>query len=142
MKRKKIVLIIVNIFLPLVIGSLIYYFYKRNIVISDLIRNFTPDFLWFYSFTFSILILRQFNLLNKVTVAIYLASPLIFELFQKYNLIPGTFDFYDIIAYYTGGIIAFIMFQFFYLNRLTISKSWKKQHLLPYNVWWYYSMFL
>jgi hypothetical protein len=122
MNRKKGTLIIVNIFLPLVVGSLVYYFYKRAIVISAPIRNFTPDFLWFYSFTFSILILREFNLLNKITVVIYLSSPLIFELFQKSGLIPGTFDLYDIIAYYSGGIIAFLIFQVFYSNRLTTNK--------------------
>ena len=122
MNRKKVILTIANIFLPLVIGSLVYYFYKKNIIISAPIRNFTPDFLWFYSFTFSILILKQFTLLNKITLFIFLASPLVFELFQKSGLVPGTFDFYDIIAYYSGGIIAFLIFQIFYLNRLTISK--------------------
>ena len=123
MNRKKVILTIANIFLPLIIGGMIYFLNRNSYAISPPIRNFAPDFLWFYSFTFSILMIKQFTLLNKMILFIFLASPLIFELFQKCGLVPGTFDFYDIIAYYSGGIIAFIMFQIFYSNRLTTSKS-------------------
>ena len=127
MNRKRVILTIVNIFLPLMIGGMIYYLNCNSYAISAPIRNFAPDFLWFYSFTFSILILKQFTFLNKMILFIFLASPFAFELFQKSGLVSGTFDLYDIITYYTGGIIAFIMFQIFYSNRLTTSKSWKRE---------------
>lgn len=122
--RKIHVFYLINIFIALILGLLIYIVFrpdtyiskwfsesthlgsiaigmrvKKNIVIAFL-RNYMGDFLWAYALTYSVQIFIEAN--RKKGYIALIISCIIFEILievmQKLNIISGTFDLYDIIV--------------------------------------------
>jgi len=102
--------IILNGFLPLVIGLFIYF-----LPIGQFVRNHLPDGFWAYSLTSMILILwrRKFNFL---WLSIIILCFFIFEFFQQIKLIQGTGDIIDVICYLIFFTIALITNNYFKLK--------------------------
>ncbi len=123
MNKNLILLSVANIIFPLIVGSIIYYLFQKGIIIPSLIKNYLPDTLWFYSFTFSILLLKQYYLVSKWVFITFIVTPLLFEFFQNFGFIPGTFDVLDIIVYYIGGTTAYVIFNLIRLTNLLKSTS-------------------
>lgn len=112
-----------NIFMPLFIGLLIYIFVNKRAYISGIvnipvnlklegitgvfIKCWLADMLWSYAMTFSLaLVLKPFRkrVLISAALTIFLGSFL--ELLQFLNVITGTFDFWDVIFEITAVLIA------------------------------------
>lgn len=89
-----------NIILPLILGVIIYLIKSPGII-----RNHLCDFLWAYSFAFS---LTYIELNNKETFIITLSTGVIFELLQMMHLIRGTFDILDILVELLACIICYV----------------------------------
>ena len=138
MKSNKFYLL--NIILPLIIGSLIYLFidFERLIILRYIkdnhflnfssefneisflsdslkeeflknLRNYLPDALWFYSLmSFLLFVWKKTTPFWKTHILIIslLLIPIIFEISQLFNFLPGTFDILDIVVSYASGILA------------------------------------
>lgn len=89
---------------PFFIG-ISFYFLK----VPKLIRNHAPDFLWAFALSYSLLII--WRRINFFWMGLMLASFISFELLQKYKIINGTFDFYDIIFYFVASIFSILIFK-------------------------------
>jgi hypothetical protein len=97
MKTTRKIDIIVNVFLPLLLG---YFIYNSGDAgrMNLLVKNHLPDGLWAYSFMAAILIIwnRQ---VNYVWIAIACLLSGGFELMQCLHWVAGTGDIMDILAY-------------------------------------------
>ncbi len=88
------------------IGLFIYFVYNikfiaKSNVLFEISRNYIPDICWtisffFISINFTKNITKRYILYNSLYI---LVIALLFELFQCYKVIPGTFDIIDIIIY-------------------------------------------
>jgi len=137
-RRHKIRLIILHSIIPIIIGTLIYLFYRKTSLLifqwidiinlkqvviylrelfnpnNNLYSNFfthnLPDALWVYSFTSFLIILYDMKI-NRHVIIIYII-PLIIamtsEILQLKNQIPGTFDYIDLFSYISFSIISII----------------------------------
>ena len=117
--KRKIVFWIANIFIPLLIGGVVYILFRPDTYFSQYIfnkLNFIPvidseptliikfikyylcDILWAYSLTFAVLFVFQ-NETNRfiASLSICIVFEMITEFVQLWNLIPGTFDFVDMV---------------------------------------------
>ncbi len=129
-----------NVFLPLFIGLLIYLFVNKRAYISGIvnipvnlnlegitgafIKCWLADMLWSYAMTFSLaLVLKPFHkrVLISAVLTIFLGSFL--EFLQFLNVITGTSDFWDVVFEITAVLIAVFVIK----RRKTI---WKKQYRL------------
>jgi len=110
MNRSRINDIILNTFIPILIGSA-FYFAEPN----QLIRNYLPDGLWAYSLISTILIIwnRQINMF-WILFSFFLF--ILFELLQKINIIRGTGDIYDVAIYFVFGFTSIITNKIFKLK--------------------------
>lgn len=115
--------IFVNIILPLVIGTLIYAFFRGIPLInmqalSDLnppqfiIYN-VPDALWFYALLSSVIFIWEYkaskNFIGWFVFVVLLC--LLSEIFQLMKLIPGTFDYKDLIVYIITGLLSLLQLK-------------------------------
>jgi hypothetical protein len=75
--------------------------------------NFLPDALWSYSFTSSLVICWNCNHNYKVIFLLFFPffTGIIIEIMQFEKIIPGTADYYDIIAYLFGIILSLIILK-------------------------------
>ena len=139
LKFNKYLYIIINIFLPIILGGFIYIvyrseelmlfswfnyfglenfidFFRKNIFLSSKVpfwfKYNLPDGLWVYSFTsFMLLIWR--NEINGNNIFWFFLFPIVAcvgEIFQFYKILPGTYDFLDILFYLILGYIPFLFF--------------------------------
>lgn len=72
-----------------------------------------PDGLWVLSYTCLILYIWNFNL-NRKNIFWFVLLPIIAlgsEIMQSFNIISGTFDYFDIVAYIVGFLVPFIIFN-------------------------------
>ena len=109
----------------LFIGLCVYYFFRLPIIIFSeldvfqqltgifLISKPTIDGVWYYLFIYCLpdalwylallLIQTIFNkekgVLNRMLIIIAYSLPFLLEIFQYFNVIAGTFDWYDILTY-------------------------------------------
>jgi len=111
-KFSKSLILFLNIVLPLIIGKLVYFIFTLTQSLPIQLKFYLPDAFWYYSFTFSILILQYFSLLNFSVFIFFLFSPIIIEFTQLFHFFPGTFDKVDIIVYYLSGFIAYKTFNY------------------------------
>src|SRR5258706_3253405 len=97
MKITRQIDVIVNVFLPVLLGSFRVYLGDPGRA-PVLIRNHLPDGLWSYSFMAALLITwnRQVNYL-WITIACLLSAG--FELLQYFHWIAGTGDIIDLVVY-------------------------------------------
>ena len=134
---------ILNVLTPLILGGFIYVMYgsknllmnkflgfistyfnhfKHNIIILKpiWILNNLPDGLWVYSVTSYLLMIWNFkiNFQNILWISSGFLIMFIAEIMQKFKLLIGTFDYYDLLAIIIGFSLPII---FNYLNSLKIS---------------------
>jgi hypothetical protein len=94
---------------PIILGIWIYVSPYTNFAI---IRNYGPDFLWSFSLLFTQFTFNSFNgSISSITLSSILVS-LIYEFGQKINWLDGTFDLYDLVAYFSGFIVALLTIRF------------------------------
>jgi hypothetical protein len=100
-----------NIFLPLILGGLIYLL-ADNFVTIPWIHYYIPDGLWAYAFASAILIIWQ-RKLNLLWLLLMLIVNVFFEWMQFKAIIPGTGDLADIFIYLLFFMIALLFNPFF-----------------------------
>ncbi len=102
-----------NILLPLTLGTHIYALYRPDTWISvqlyrltgfqahtpplfaaGIFRNYLPDMLWAYALSFSVGSIYRSGKVSFALSTIFAAS---LELLQRPGILPGTFDWMDII---------------------------------------------
>ncbi len=98
------------IILPLLVGLVIYYI-PVDYSYGALVRNYLPDTCWAFSFTYAFLALWKGALtlfIRMIPLLLFLG----FEFMQKFNLLTGTFDYFDCLAY----ILAYLLATLIVLN--------------------------
>lgn len=138
MKHIKFLKILFHIVAPLFLGIVIYVFW-RGIIFFDIepILNSNPpdwikynlqDGLWLYALLSAIIIIweEKFSLDLIIWLFLALLLTILSELMQAYNFIPGTFDFYDLIAYFFATIISILNINYKTNLSITFSKILKK----------------
>ncbi len=117
---------------PLIAGSIIYLAFRPTAIVSKaiyglfdinpayietpdnlfwrFIKYYLGDFLWAFSLTALVkLILGKGKPQSIVALSIGISVGFLVELFQKYGLIPGTFDFFDLLVETLGAILSLII---------------------------------
>ena len=140
-KRKFILLYSFNIVVPLLLGLMIYLFYRRDSYLFDIARkvlylpadvpaylpawlelftrNFVADILWAYSLAFAVsAAIREWTSHKWVVFAICIGFVVFVEWLQYIKVFHGTFDIIDILL--EAGAVA--------LAILIITKSERKNH--------------
>ena len=74
-----------------------------------MVRFYIPDLLWAFSFAISLNLFSNKKKSNIANLFIVFITGLLYELSQKYNLLPGTFDVLDILIYLIGLLISHIV---------------------------------
>tara|TARA_Y100001970_G_scaffold222042_1_gene272984 strand:+ start:14 stop:448 length:435 start_codon:yes stop_codon:yes gene_type:complete len=129
--------LILNIISPIIFGFFIYIVYRsNNIIVFDWLYYFDiemiinsprvsnvfhldipfwfkynlPDGLWIYSLIniFLLIWIDNINKYNFYYIYIFVLIACICEIFQFYNIIPGTYDFVDILFYLFFGFLPFL----------------------------------
>lgn len=131
-KEKRIYLILISFFLIL-FGLLIYLFFNKNTLITQLItifvkipqvnyedgllikivRNYGADFLWASSFT---VIIQSILFLQKKMIWWLLLCALLgvtYEIAQYFGIVNGTPDIVDILVYLLGTLFGIIIIRRF-----------------------------
>ena len=120
-KTKYIVFCLSNCIFSLLTGALIYVFAggntyinkiitvpsipKNDTIFGELVRCYLADALWAYALTFSLSIF-----INRFCAGVIAFSfGLIWEIYQKYSIISGTFDIVDIIMYLAASMLAVLI---------------------------------
>jgi len=98
---------ILNIFIPLVIGVLLY---NTPVLYNTKFINYVPDGLWAYSFSISIFWIWKWEI-NTFNIITILITEIIFEILQKTKYISGTFDGIDILTYVFFSIISIVVIK-------------------------------
>jgi hypothetical protein len=82
----------------------------------QVVRNFMPDLLWAIGFSYSILFFKDIFSLNKnwlqVNIIAAFGASVFLEIAQHLNLIPGTADFLDCLAYLLGLFLGIALYRF------------------------------
>ena len=93
--------------LPLGIGFFLYadkLYFHFFASLPKFVYYQLPDFLWLFSFLNLITIIWKFNTVSYLYLVALLLLAILLEVFQKWKVIAGTFDWLDILAY----LIAFL----------------------------------
>jgi len=102
-----------NIF-PMIRTKSIPYWVKYNLA----------DGLWLYSYMATISIIwkvdNSFSLYAWIIIA--LLSAFLMETLQSYHVVPGTFDWYDLLAYIIFASLFFFTYQIIFFNIYQKSK--------------------
>lgn len=108
----------------LILGSLVYLMFDLAIIsksnfIYRVIRNYVPDMCWTLSFflmsiNFTRNIAKNDLLINSLYV---FGIGILFEIFQYFNIVKGTFDFFDILVYIITIILACLVEIFLRRNK-------------------------
>jgi len=105
-----------QIILPILIGILVYVFWRGIFLVDpdqnvfplfhdanapNWIKYNLPDGLWMYAFlsTFFIIWRQQISKHFVAWILLAIILSFILEIFQAWLIIPGTFDWYDILSY-------------------------------------------
>lgn len=90
-----------------------YIYFIRNSLITPLpsavksLTNTVPGGFWTFSYTVFLMFIWNFSI-NRKNIFYYLIIPLAAvssEFYQLAGLIPGTFNYFDIISYLSGAIL-------------------------------------
>lgn len=131
------ILRIISLFIPVLSGGLIYIIFRTeklimfrwfeylnisqeifalkrycdNFTLPDWIIYSLPDGLWMYSYTGILLEIWKCSVTRQNLFWIFSipVAAILSEFFQFFKLIPGTFDFIDLIFYLTGIMIPFYL---------------------------------
>jgi len=83
--------------------------YIYNLNSFKYINSYFPDVLWSYAFTSTlILYFSESQSKYKFEIILPLIVGIITEVLQYYNHINGTFDIFDLFAYFLGSFISFL----------------------------------
>jgi hypothetical protein len=105
-----------QIILPILIGIMVYVFWRGISFVDpyqkvfpifhytktpDWVKYNLPDGLWLYAFLSTLFIIWRQQISKHFVAWILLAIILSFflEILQAWHIIPGTFDWYDLLAY-------------------------------------------
>lgn len=116
--------------IPLMLGSAIYLFLrdKQEIAFSfmhflsnvpqfsiapDWLKYNLPDALWFYAFLSTIIFIWNGKISSQCLLWLSVATSLVVlsEIFQFLAVIPGTFDWKDLLAYTVAAIASTVHFR-------------------------------
>ena len=124
-------------FIMLVLGSLIYIFFREEVIFTSWITNRVDipnygylingdtvighillyslaDALWYGALLFMDLLLRSDTPYSRVITYLTMALPFIWECSQLLDILPGTFDWTDILIYLLTLIIFTLWSRKFY----------------------------
>ena len=130
LKTKKLDFLIINAFMPIVLGGLIYYLISPDVVfvknidafldwdrhldsimagsiMMKFVRNYLLDMMWAYAFVFTLFFImgnKTAELLKILTITTVFSAGI--EILQLTPFVRGTFDILDIIAEFFAGIAA------------------------------------
>ena len=125
-----------NILIPLLTGLLLYFYFRREALVVEAIgrkiplpaiqieampsrlaafhRNYAADLLWAYSLTFALVLTLGFGRNNMLCAFIVgVAFEIVIEYSQKFNLIRGTFDYFDIVFEFLSTCFALIVISIY-----------------------------
>lgn len=138
MKQIKFLKFLFHIVSPLFLGIMIYVLW-RGIILFDIepifksnppywIKYNLQDGLWLYALLSAIIIIweEKFSFYLIIWLFLALLLTILSELMQAYNFIPGTFDLYDLIAYFFAAIISILNINYKTNLSITLSKILKK----------------
>ena len=137
--RKSVIFWFMMVVIPLVVGLVVYLFFKPSAYVSKLItstlgirglsvqvpndwfwnivRYYMCDFLWAFSLTAVIaLIFYDSRYTVFISISICLLVGIFIELMQLWHFVSGIFDVGDLIAQSIGSIISIII-SMMYLRR-------------------------
>lgn len=128
-----------HVFTPALVGLTIYLLFRGSYIIDPkeeifpfissphvpywIMYNLT-DGIWFYSFLSTIILVwnEKYSIHLILWLVISILICFLLELLQLYHFIPGTFDWYDMLAYFSAAFICY--FNFCYTrNHLKLLKS-------------------
>ncbi len=126
MSKRNNLYYVLNILIPLIIGSFIYVFYspdtyfvrvlnvfidtKQN-VFTKILRNYFCDFCWAYSLAFVLSYIYKESLSIKISIIAPISVGTALELLQLFGIISGTFDLLDIFAELVACIICYLILK-------------------------------
>jgi hypothetical protein len=110
MKINKVSDILLNVFLPLLLGGLIYLVADSATFLP--VKNYFPDGLWAYSFLSAILILWNRSL-NYFWIGLSFLVAICFELLQYLHWLRGTGDIADTLVYFAFFMLALVSNRLF-----------------------------
>ena len=102
--------LVLNVAIPLLAGSSLYYF-RTFFHLPSFVDGHLADGLWAYSFISSILIVWDRKARPLWVAACFLISAC-FELFQHFGLIAGNGDIFDLLIYYLIFLVALALNKF------------------------------
>ena len=114
-----------NIILPLFLGVLIYTFFTGNrfiglrhwdptasaqIKVPIWVKNNLPDGLWMYALLSFLFYIHEQKMTKHFLAWMLLAIVMSFflEILQAIHIMPGTFDWYDLLAYLVATFVFFL----------------------------------
>lgn len=105
-------------FVCLCLGLVNYALFRKNIIVLNFFRfnpqfafslkprllhtfmmNYFSDMMWCMALCFVTVAFSELNILNRSGKMIILMVPFITEVAQNFGIIPGTFDWYDLLLY-------------------------------------------
>lgn len=99
--------------------------YNHNLKFLDFLIFSFPNGLWVLSFLIILgLIWKKHRIFFIIYSSFFTGISILFEFFQKFGLIPGTFDIADIIVLLSSHILGFLIYDFFILE-----VSYEKQNM-------------
>lgn len=139
-KGKKIVFLILNVLVPILLGTIIYYLispevmfvqqidkifgYRVHInginlnnVIIQFVRNYLLDMMWGYALVFALffIIVNNTAELMKIFIIAFAFSA-IMEFLQLTSFVRGTFDIFDIIVEFLAEVTAVFIIKKHFLG--------------------------
>jgi hypothetical protein len=85
----------------------------KNIHLPGFIYNQAPDFLWMYASMSGVWLIWKNNLKElRIYQVIMLLLAILLEVCQRFKIVPGTFDWYDIAAYFLAFILNLTIIHF------------------------------
>ena len=107
--------IFLNIILPVLVGSCLY-FMSSNIDLTGFLRNQLPDGLWAYGLCSGLLIIWN-RKINIIWISVIYIIFILFEALQHFHVISGTGDWFDIIIYFSFSTISLLTNKFYFINK-------------------------
>lgn len=74
--------------------------------ISMVVRNYLPDILWVIAIINVSLFMKEKHI-PSIYIYLILFLPFLSEILQEFKVIPGTFDWYDLLIYTVAFLISF-----------------------------------
>ena len=129
MRKKELLFYLLNIVVPLLIGTYIYIRYSPNVIfvgylnnfielkvkelnsVTLFLRNYICDFCWSYSLAFSISFIYYKNLSLVYSILIPTTIGSVIELLQLIGLMNGTYDLFDIFVELLATLLCFMILK-------------------------------